>query len=655
MTLSKLSWRNAKRQARDYLAYFITMVISASLIYAFNGLVTSREIKNLSQLLENLPITVVFASVFVIFIVGWLVHYTMRFILTKRSRELGTYILLGLENGQVARLFFLENLIIGGAALGVGVVLGNLMFQFIRAIVLWLFGTPYSFHFSFSLTAIALTLLYFAFIYMFALLRSQKRIRRMKIHDLIYFDRQNEAETIKMGRNRRRMFAASILCGVSGTLLVMQFFLPLSLVGAALLILFMYGFFLSFSSGIPAYYNKRPKKKYSGTTLLVYRSLASKLTTMGVTMATISLLITATLLSEGAAFQFANLERRNVELVISYDLFIGSSNVTRSFDDYKEYVDSHVDVRDSYEYYVHSMDDDRVMRYLDEKGEEEFFKYYKKDTLLRLSDYNALRKMMGHSEVRLEDDGYLLHCLDYLEPLMTQFDEPLKAGGRVLSPRGIYSESFTQFLWDGNGKYFTIVVPDAVAESYEPVSKLYAVMTREPVSEEAYDGLEEIRAQKFAADKADPSREEPSYDTILSLAEEQRTAASVCAMLVFPLFYLAIVLTMAAATILTIQLLSDVNRYRKQYGLLHSLGMDGGDMLRALRRQFLLYFAMPVLPSLLISTTLLYTMGTDTFDPGIITNPLHLWGILGITLALFFALYLLYAVTAYTSFKRNVL
>ena len=38
MTLSKLSLRNAQRQAKDYLVYFVTIVLAAALLYAFNGL-----------------------------------------------------------------------------------------------------------------------------------------------------------------------------------------------------------------------------------------------------------------------------------------------------------------------------------------------------------------------------------------------------------------------------------------------------------------------------------------------------------------------------------------------------------------------------------------------------------------------------------------
>ena len=75
MTLRDLSWRNARRQARDYLVYFVTIVIATALMYAFNGLVFSREIAELSAKLSSLPLVIVLASVAVVLILGWLVAY----------------------------------------------------------------------------------------------------------------------------------------------------------------------------------------------------------------------------------------------------------------------------------------------------------------------------------------------------------------------------------------------------------------------------------------------------------------------------------------------------------------------------------------------------------------------------------------------------
>ena len=73
MTLSELSKRNAKRQAKDYLVYFVSIILAAALIYAFNGLVVSDEIATLSQNMAAIPFAIVAASIAVVFIIGWLV------------------------------------------------------------------------------------------------------------------------------------------------------------------------------------------------------------------------------------------------------------------------------------------------------------------------------------------------------------------------------------------------------------------------------------------------------------------------------------------------------------------------------------------------------------------------------------------------------
>ena len=41
-----IAWRNAKHSAKDYRIYFLTVVVSLSLMYAFNLLIFSREIMN---------------------------------------------------------------------------------------------------------------------------------------------------------------------------------------------------------------------------------------------------------------------------------------------------------------------------------------------------------------------------------------------------------------------------------------------------------------------------------------------------------------------------------------------------------------------------------------------------------------------------------
>lgn len=645
VTLSKLSLRNARRQAGDYLVYFVTVILTAALVYAFNGLVFSEEIRTLAAGMESLPMVIVLISVVVVCIVGWLVHYTIGFMFSRRSRELGTYILIGLEARQVARLFFLENLAVGGVALALGTLLGNLLFQALRAITLAMFRVPYTFSLSFSGGAVGLTVFYFALVYLLALLRGHRRIRKMKICDLIYYDRKNEGEVIEKSRNRRKIFTASIVFGMIGTVLLLLRNLPLGILGGFCIILFLYGFFISFSSGVPAYFEKHPGRKYQGQTLLIFRTLSSKLAAIGVVMATIALLFTATLISEGSGLMFHALFQSRDEQTTCYDLFIGSTGRDETnFEAYLDYIDANIPVRGARQYAIYQGGDARVTDYI--TANADYWSYFDYDTVMKASDYAALRKMVGYPEAALEPGRYYIHGMDYLKETLESFSEPLTVGGEKLTAGGVFTEVFTQSLWDGNGRGFILVVPDEAAEACPVSHSIYAAMTVEPVDNVHHAALNGIRDQK--------DNEIDGYDTIFSKAAAEADTASMYAMIIFPLFYLALVLTMVAATILTIQQLSETDRYRRQFELLRKLGMDRREMKQVLGRQFAIYYAMPVIPPLLISVPFLFGMG-GVFDPGVITGLGQLCLIVGTTLGLFFCIYLLYILLAYTSLCRNVL
>lgn len=47
----------------------------------------------------------------------------------------------------------------------------------------------------------------------------------------------------------------------------------------------------------------------------------------------------------------------------------------------------------------------------------------------------------------------------------------------------IYTEIFNQYLWDGNGYHYILILPDCIAEKYTIHNICYAVTTKEPLSE----------------------------------------------------------------------------------------------------------------------------------------------------------------------------
>lgn len=643
MTYFKLSLKNARRQARDYLVYFATIVMVAALIYAFNGLIFSQELQSLALQMRTLPMMIVLASIVVIAIISWLVSYTINFMLTRRSREFGLYVLIGLENKQVARLFFLENLVVGGCALGLGILLGNLFYQMLRAIILTLFGIPYVFSFVFSLRAVGLTLMCFVLIYLFAQFKSRKRIRSMKISDLIYYDRQNENVEIRSGKKRRRVFTMSLALGVLGTLMLMAGNLPIGIIGAVCIIVFLYAFFLSFASGVPAYFDKRPGKKYKGQNLLVFRALTAKLATMGIVMATIALLFTATLISEGFGLIMQGLFYGRARENSCFDIMIGISDLRQDHEDYLKYLHDNVPVEAERQYEVYQGENTQVRDWL--LNNSVYYGYHEYDILMAYSDYAALREMLGYPKVTLEQGGYLIHCRTYMEDLLTKYTASISVGGQTLVPESVHCEPLGQYGWDVNGSDYLLVVPDALAEQCPVSHRLYVALTAEPISEEQYTELRDIRKDRS---------QYHDYDNIIVGAQEERDAASWTAMTVFPLYYLALVLTMTAATILTIQLLSESGSYRRQFALLQKLGMDSREMAKALRRQFTVYYAMPAIPPLLISIPFLWDL-SQTPEPGILTGISHPAVIIGIAVGLYLLVYAIYVLLAYTSLRRSVL
>lgn len=646
MTLSKLSLRNAKRQAGDYLVYFVTIVMAAALIYAFNGLIFSEEVQELSQLLKSLPLTIVLASMVVVGIIRWLVSYTTNFMLTRRSREFGTYILIGLENRQVARLFFLENLMVGGAALAIGVLLGNLLYQALRAIVLALFGMPYAFSFFFSARALGLTLLYFVLVYLSVQMKSRKRIRGMKIYDLIYYEKQNQSAVIRTGPNRRRIFVLSLVLGIAGSFLLMIGDLLFGLIGAGCVIAFLYGFFLCFASGVPAFFDRRPARKYRKQNLLVFRTLTAKLASMGILMATIALLFTATLISEGTGMIFRAIFRNRTAQNSCFDMILSGDVQTEAFRACKQYMDENIPVRDSRQYPVYLAKDDTVSSYLE--SDIEYYRYYDVDTVMRASDYAALRSMLGYDSVTLAQGQYLIHCRPYVAAALRNWNRTLAVGGQTLAPAGLRTEVFAQQAYDVNGNGFILVVPDAAAEGCAVDHTMYVALTEQPVGAVQQDTLDALLYEAYA---------ENGYSSDMLLytrTAAEAEVAAMTAMTVFPLFYLALVLTMTAAAILTVQQLSETDRYRRQFTLLRKLGMDRREMARALRIQFAVYYAMPAIPPVLIGVPFIVHLAGAT-EPGIMVGASAPAAIAGIALGLFFAVYAVYILLAYTGLRRNVL
>ena len=181
--LFKLSINNAKRSVKDYLIYIVTITIAFSLMFSFNLISNSKDILDLADMMKNFRIAMIFVSLIVCFVLGFLINYMIKFIFKKRSKEFGLYLLLGISKKDISLMFILENLIIGFISLILSFFVGILLSTIISSIILNIFNAPYIVKLPTDyLVPFLLSLGYFLLIYLVVLFLTKRRIKRLKIH-----------------------------------------------------------------------------------------------------------------------------------------------------------------------------------------------------------------------------------------------------------------------------------------------------------------------------------------------------------------------------------------------------------------------------------------------------------------------------------------
>ncbi len=120
----------------------------------------------------------------------------------------------------------------------------------------------------------------------------------------------------------------------------------------------------------------------------------------------------------------------------------------------------------------------------------------------------------------------------------------------------------------------------------------------------------------------------------------------------FPLFYIGLVFLCVAFTVLSVQQLSDANKYKFRYQILYQLGMSRKKISVTVAKQLFLYYLCPVLLSILISAGfILYAGRQFVIYTGIHTN----WtDYFCISLAGFLESYILYFAVTYFQFCKNI-
>lgn len=694
--LGKLAFRNAKRSMKDYLVYLITMTCIASLMFAFNFMIFSKEVKNMCQDATVMVAMLGLVTFFIIIIVSWLINYMVKFMLEKRSREFGTYMLLGMEKKSISRLYMRENVLVGLVGFVIGIFGGLLLQQVLLSIFFNVFGQSYQIKINVNIWSVLMTIACYFGCFFLALFRNKRKFKKMTISDFMRMDKENEK--VKEGNIfiRQCMFFAAVIYFIVFFALMLRGNYK---VGSTILMIIgfiaaIYLIYIGFAAFIVRHIKKGSNNVYRGQNLFLYRQMSSKLRTMRFTMGTLTILLTCSLLGGSVAMMFGKFQNTALNDMMPFDVLVYSNKPEDTFDEERAAIQKNGGIKEEFVYKIYQNGttdmNDRLYthgytigdKYKNKDGSidrdavaKDGYEYYDYDTFISLSDYNKLREMLGYEKISLEGDHYALQIKSRLKKCMDK-NTKIQSGNHTLTLSNFYTDSFCQ---NGiNGADYIIVVPDQIIAGMKEYYSNFAVSTMNDPTDKLQDTLQDIRLKKNGimpekefdklVDQGKIDEDELWDDCTLGGQGTDEIVVLSCDVMVskaltremkfvmtsitFPLAYVGFVFICVALTILAVQQISDSNKYKFRYDVLRKLGLSEHELDQLVKKQLLLFYMIPGILSVVLSATVALFAGKNFVKyTGVSENGFTYFGI---AFVLFFGIYLVYFIATYVAFKRNI-
>lgn len=656
--LFKISLKNIRKSLKDYTVYFFTLILGVAIFYVFNA-IDSQSVMldvraNVMDIIKLMNDILSGVSVFVSCILGFLIIYASRFLIKRRNKEFGIYLTLGMSKRKISVILFFETLLIGIVSLVAGLVIGTILSQFMSVIVANMFDADMTkFKFIFSMKACVKTLIYFAIMYVLVMIFNTFSISRCKLIDLLNAGKKTEKVTMKNPVVCTIVFVIGVgilsyaywmvTRGVKSINIINKIGIPIALGCVATFLIFwsVSGFMIRIFTSIKSVY-------YKGVNSFVLRQFCSKINTtvFSTTVICIILFITISVLSAALSMKDSlskdldsmcpvdvqlakysydamseayatsqNMNEKDREMLEDSKLSIIETLNNSGFDAQKYF-------KDVVEYNIYNTG----LTVKDTIGDINTDDYqFMADTIMpvmTIGDYNSVARLYGNSTYELNDDEYII-VADYKNMVMIR-NQALKKGitlsvnGKEYKPR--YSECMDGFVQIGvqNMNDGILVVPDNAVKPQQVRNMGLSADYRADTKEERYfietqlDNLmKNISFKKSFI----------SWNSRIDLAE---SSVGLGALVTFIALYLGIIFLISSAAILALRELSDSADNKERYGMLRKLGVDERMIDMALFKQIGIFFAFPLILTLIHSVfgikfinIILATMGMSSMAASI--------------------------------------
>ncbi|WP_419748466.1 ABC transporter permease [Clostridium perfringens] len=668
----KLAFKNIKKSYKNYVIYFLTLIFGICIFYTFNSIESQSVMMELNEQKQSAFMMaeqlIGYFSVFIAFVLGFLIVYANNYLIKRRKKEFGIYMTLGMENGSLSKMIFLETLFIGAISLGIGVVLGIMLSQALSVLTAYMFQVDLTkFQFVFSPLGFKRTVLCFSIIYLVVLIFNFISVRKIKLIDLLTASKRNEKPTIKNLWISVILFLVSV--GILGTAYYKVIhdgiaFASFNALGLPILLgcigtfIFFYsltGFFLKVIQGNKKFYLR-------DLNMFVMKQISSKINTTFVSLSFICLMLFLAICTFSGGLGINRAINADLKDLTKFDVTFWSNSGENIENLLKE---KNIDISN-----IAKEDSNMVMydsgvkysNFLSKEGMtamKNYFPVANDNYILVIGEngYNNTLKLLGKEPVNLKENRYLAvgnidemkkwvneslesGNIDQMKKLVNKSSEngkKINISGKTLEPANKKYENINLYNFTMKGDILIFVVKDSLLEGLKPVSSRFNMMLKD--NSNTKEELENVRDQLVESQVYSITKKE-IYDN----------AAGLGATMAYLGIYLGLIFIITSAVVLAIQQLTESTDNVERYRLLKEIGVDQKMINKAIFTQVGVYFMLPLslaivhsIVGLKISSTIVGVFGNASIMPNII-----------ITAIIFVIIYGGYFLATYLGAKKNI-
>lgn len=606
--LFNLSIKNIKQSFKDYAIYFVTLILGVAIFYIFNALKTQSVMlqindtaKDIVKMMNNILSGV---SIFVSFVLGFLIVYANRFLMKRRKREFGIYLTLGMSKFQVSKILIFETIIIGLISLVMGLIVGIGLSQIMSIVVANMFEADMQqFTFVLSTNALFKSCLYFGIMYLLVIVFNTIQVNRQQLLQLIVSHQQSEMIRIKNPGICIIVFIIAVLLlsyayynvTSNASSLVSFFSVILQMIYGALATYLIYWSL----AGLLLYFIKLKKNTYfKRLNSFTIKQISSKINTAVLSSTVICLLLFLTICIFSSAVALNNTANEEIDQLAPADvcMYIDTKANNITVEQYlkNHQIDISADLSASYSfntYYSSQLTYGTTYGNIYSDVSESFLNETQR--IVKVGDYNQVAKLYHLPEYNLNDNEYVV--VGNYSNSMNMINLWLREKPDIVLNDKIYHSKFTQCQ---NGFLMMQSSPMDMGFFVVPDNAVNNMMIDASYLIGNYDA-----SSRDQRNEIDQKITDYTSDTLIISTKIQIATANTGsgAMVIFIGLYIGIVFLISCAAILALRELSQAIDNKEKYQILRKIGVDEKKINHSIFIQIAIYFLLPLILALIHS------------------------------------------------------